>query len=121
MKYDLITPCAQCPFRSDVRPFIKAERAREILTGNAPFACHKTCDYDGGEEGEITEDTQHCAGVLIILEKENAPHQMMRICERIGFYDRRKLRMDAPVYDSIHVCIAAHRKVGARPRVGMRK
>jgi hypothetical protein len=37
-----------------------------------------------------------------LLEKENKPDQMMRICERIGLYDARKLKTDDPdVFDSI--------------------
>lgn len=105
MRYDLTTPCAQCPFRSDITPFIRPERAQEILSGDA-FACHKTLDA----EGRIHDASQHCAGVLIILEHDETPHQMMRICERIGLYDRRKLRMDAPVYQGADEAIAAHKR-----------
>lgn len=47
-----------------------------------------------------TKDSQHCAGALIFLEKIEEPHQMMRICERLGMYDRTKLDMDAPVFES---------------------
>ena len=117
MKYELTAPCVQCPFRSDIRPFIAPERARQILTNNAEFACHKTLDYQRpDEDGDATEtkNTQHCAGVLIILEKEQRPHQMMRICERLGMYDASKLKMDAPVYDSIADAVRAHRKTRKR-------
>lgn len=106
MRFDLTTPCAQCPFRSDVRPYIKAERVEEILIGNQSFACHKTLDKDH----RIHANSQHCAGVLIILEREERPHQMMRIAERLGFYDLTKLRMSAPVYASISDAITAHVK-----------
>lgn len=115
MKYDLTTPCKDCPFRSDIEPFVSAARAREILDGGAEFACHKTVKYgdEVNEEGEEIADTsksQHCAGVLIILEKEEQPHQMMRICERLGMYDARKLDMDAPVYETIEDAVHAHRR-----------
>src|SRR5687768_8874912 len=30
MKMDLRSPCAQCPFRRDIPPFLHRERAREI-------------------------------------------------------------------------------------------
>jgi len=65
------------------------------------FCCHKTTVCD--DEGKYTPgpDSQHCAGALIFLEKQDAPHQMMRICERLGIYDRRKLDMDAPVFGSL--------------------
>ena len=66
------------------------------------FACHKTCDQDE-ETGDYVpnKDSHHCVGALIFLEKQNAPHQMMRICERLGLYDRTKLDMDAPVFGSL--------------------
>lgn len=113
MRYDLRAPCAKCPFRSDIRPFIRAERARGILEGNAEFACHATLDYDNRDsDGEASETpkTNHCAGVLIILERECRPHQMMRICERLGMYDARNLEMESPVYDSIEECVRAHKR-----------
>lgn len=111
MKYNLKTPCAHCPFRSDIRPFIRPERVEEIAYGNAEFPCHKTLNYhteDADGEGVTTEDTQHCAGLLILLEREEQPHQMMRICERLNLYDRTKLDMNAPVYDDIESAIEAH-------------
>jgi hypothetical protein len=67
------------------------------------FPCHKACDLDeDGDEGSVyveKEDgsTPHCAGALIFLEKQKRPHQMMRICERIGRYDMTKLNMKAKV------------------------
>lgn len=118
MNYDLKSPCKHCPFRSDIKPFIAAERARDILSGNE-FQCHKTVawveDDDGNEVQADKSKPQHCAGVLILLEKEERPHQMMRIAERIGLYDHKLLDMKAPVYDSISDCLRAHRKSGARP------
>lgn len=111
--YDLTDPCGNCPFRTD-RPFrLRPERVREILTCGAEFHCHKTVDYrdEVDDDGNplpprVTKKSQHCAGVLIILEKEGRPHQMMRIMERVGKYDRTKLNMMAPVYDSIEEAVA---------------
>jgi hypothetical protein len=39
----------------------------------------------------------HCAGAMIVLEHEDRPNQIMRIAERLGFYDRTALVMDSPV------------------------
>jgi len=117
MRYDMKRPCDNCPFRIDVPPFIRPARAIEILTGDQAFACHKTVDYKGSFEGKLDELTQHCAGVLIILERENKPHQMMRIMERIGGYDQRKLDRKAPVYASIKACVSAHERAHQRVRV----
>lgn len=106
MHYKLTKPCSNCPFRSDIKPYLRSERVHEIADSlvRGQFPCHKTLNYDRTheecEEPEETENTGHCAGALILLEKLEQPSQMMRICERIGVYDARKLDMDAPVYDS---------------------
>ena len=73
------------------------------------FGCHKACDLNEDAEDysgvyEPNKKTPHCAGALIFLEKQDAPHRMMRICERLGSYDRRKLDMNAPVVSSPKDC-----------------
>jgi hypothetical protein len=108
------TPCDNCPFRTDVRAYIRPERAEEIwetLEHGALFPCHKTVDYDDpndeGGEGRVTGDSQFCAGALILMEKEwedqggAMANQMVRICTRIGNppLDLDALDMDAPVFD----------------------
>ena len=55
-----------------------------------------------------TEDSQHCGGALILLEKIESPNQMMRIMERMGGYDRHKLKMDADVFDDQYAFIDHH-------------
>lgn len=122
--YGLITPCAQCPFRSDIKPYLSAARVREILTSQGEFQCHKTIELgDGMVEGdenwvEVADDSkaQVCAGFLICLEHDDAPNQMMRIAERLRLYDRSKLRMDAPVYRGVRAAIKAHGQRGTRRR-----
>jgi hypothetical protein len=104
MKYDLKTPCDNCPFRNDVRPYIHGERVEEIV--GQQFSCHKTTTCKGRENDH--PKAQHCAGSLILHEKEEQPHQMMRIMERLGGYDRTKLNMDAPVYASFEEMIDIH-------------
>lgn len=100
MNYDLKKPCSNCPFRSDKFFPLHPERVNEIVSSNAEFACHKTVDYSDGE-GVIKQKSQHCAGLLIMLEKMERPHQMMRIAKRLGAYDMSKLEMDQPVYESV--------------------
>lgn len=104
------SPCSLCPFRNDAgRLRVSAERLESMASG--AFACHKTCDLDD-ESGEYVpnEESNHCAGALIFLEKQDAPHQMMRIMERIGLYDRTKLDMNAPVFGSLDEVIQADQK-----------
>jgi hypothetical protein len=115
--YGLKTPCSNCPFRTDIRPYIRAERVREILTSNEEFHCHKTIVVDPSDDedhwGDVVEDehAQVCAGFLICLEHDDAPNQMMRIAERLGMYDRTKLRMEAPVYRGVNAAINAHKRM----------
>lgn len=104
MNYLLTTPCDACPFR------IGSGFTWESLEAHAAgeFGCHKACVLD--EDGDYVEKpdnkTPHCAGALIFLEKQDAPHQMMRINERMGFYDMRKLDMAAPVVGDPSDCRA---------------
>lgn len=94
MRYNLTEPCDECPFLKGSG--FKLRRLAEHASGE--FPCHKQCKVD--DEGDFvprSEKTSHCAGALIFLEKRNRPHQMMRICERLGMYDASKLNMKANV------------------------
>ncbi len=105
MKYTLTRPCSECPFLkgSPLNKALTKTRLRGFASGE--FVCHKTAklvEVEDDEEGRdaeyvATPDSQHCAGALIALEKAGAPHQMMRISERLGKYDRTKLDMSADV------------------------
>lgn len=116
MDYDLTKPCAKCPFRTDcLKGWLGRARATEIVNSNGEFACHETTAPDDDEGGDlvVTEGSKHCAGFLILLEKMERPNQMMRICERIGMYDHRKLKMDSPVFDTAAEFVDHH---GAKKR-----
>lgn len=104
MRYELKTPCSNCPFRADVRPYIHPVRVLAAVQG--AFSCHKTTTCK--ERGNDHPEAQHCAGSLIMHEKSNRPHQMMRIAERLGFYDRTKMDMDAPVYSDLEEMLCAY-------------
>jgi len=100
MKYTMTTPCTECPFlKGSGFTF-----ASLVAHASGQFGCHKACELEEDDEGFETyqpkKDTPHCAGALIFNELRNQPHQMMRICERLGFYDRRKLNMKANVGSS---------------------
>lgn len=105
MNYSMTTPCDECPF------LIGSGFTYKSLLDHSrgEFACHKTCkviddDERGSEFVPRNENTPHCAGALIFLEKQERPHQMMRICERLGMYDYRKLNMKAPVVSKPSDC-----------------
>lgn len=112
--YAMTSPCDNCPFRSDVKPYIRAARVVEIRQSlmRSEFPCHKTVEYDDDGDAVRSNAEIHCAGALILLEREGQPFQMMRIAERLGIYDASKLNMDAPVYESFNAMVKAHRKAG---------
>jgi hypothetical protein len=101
MNYNLTTPCDECPFLIG-----SGFQYRSLLAySRGEFACHRACKVDSrGNFVQRGEKTPHCAGALIFLEKQEKPHQMMRISERLGLYDRSKLDMDAKVVASTADC-----------------
>jgi hypothetical protein len=100
MNYKLTTPCDECPF------LIGSGFTYRNLQRHAggEFGCHKACDATEDGVFEPHKKTPHCAGALIFLEKQNRPHQMMRIAERLGMYDHTKLEMAAPVVSGPSDC-----------------
>lgn len=104
MNFNLKKPCASCPFRNDIKPFITQERVADIVFSivdqQGTFSCHKTLASDNDGETLESEKTEHCAGALIMLEKMQKPNQMMRWMERFGLYDRNLLEMDSPVFEN---------------------
>ena len=94
MNYSMRKPCDACPFLRGSGFALKSLHRH----ASGEFACHKTCELsDDTGNFEPVEKSLHCAGALIFLEKRNKPHQMMRICERLGAYDRTKLDMESEV------------------------
>lgn len=95
MNYAMTEPCDECPFL--IGSGFTYRSLVEYASGE--FACHKACKIDEETSTYVprSDKTPHCAGALIFLEKQDKPHQMMRILERLGMYDRTKLNMDAPV------------------------
>lgn len=70
----MLKPCEHCPFRVDVRPFLRPGRAEDIAYSAqnpyASFHCHKTLGED--EEGEtcVTGKSLICAGFLAMQINE---------------------------------------------------
>lgn len=95
MKFDLRTPCPDCPFLcgSSTNRSLDPERIQGIVTdikNNATFTCHKTLDLP-------TPVQQHCAGALIFLENGEHPNNMLRIAERLVLYDHTRLNRKADI------------------------
>jgi hypothetical protein len=92
--YKMTTPCDACPFLKGSGFTLQSL----VRHASGEFACHKACDLeDDAYVEKANGKSPHCAGALIFNEKRNTPHQMMRICERLGMYDMTKLDMKAPV------------------------
>lgn len=108
-RFGRVGPCKKCPFRTDVEPYLRPGRTREIaenIREGGDFACHETTVSvvnDSGEEQlvDLPGVSQMCAGALITLEKSGEYPQNLRIAERLGFYDPTRLKMGSPVYDSL--------------------
>lgn len=100
MKFDLKSPCSNCPFRKDtLKGWLSSPRAKEIWDSVAfqdgLFPCHKTTqtiETDDESENIATENSQHCAGALILLEKENATRNNFLL--RIAFGISKSLKLD---------------------------
>jgi hypothetical protein len=108
MRFDLKTPCKNCPFRTDETAirFQCRERAEEIeeLAYRRGFPCHLSADIDEDAGYEFARDgkTQHCAGALLMYLHEgesstpgtgNNEDLFERLAERMDFH--------APVFQSI--------------------
>lgn len=110
MHFGLKTPCKNCPFRTDVKPYLREGRvsgiSRTLTQEQGAFPCHKTVTHNDDGEKDSSLKEQHCAGALIMLENMNMPNQLMRIAERLGAYDHRLLDMDAPVFNNTAEFIA---------------
>jgi hypothetical protein len=117
LQFNLVTPCAECPFRRDVPGYLSPARAQQIgdaiVSADESFACHKTitvdheCQADEEEWDEnwrpILDDrkAQFCAGALILLEKLGRPNRLPRIAIHLGMWDPDKMRHSELVFDSV--------------------
>lgn len=77
-------PCAQCPYRKDVKPFLHPARGEELAyAAENPyntFYCHKTLeegDDDNDGESIIGRTSKICAGFLSLRIMKTAKLFMM--------------------------------------------
>ncbi len=109
MRFDLKTPCKNCPFRTDETAirFTGRERAEEIeeIAYRQGFPCHLSATLDeekddAGFEFDASGNTQHCAGALIMYLKggeESTPG----VDNDEDLFERLRGRIDwkAPVFE----------------------
>ena len=114
--YRLRKPCAHCPFRNDIKPYLRPGRVSEIagnLLAGGSFVCHETTVPTDTDDTEMTPGpkAQACAGSLIITERTTGdPGQLARIAERLGLRDDRIDAADPahPVYPDLTSWVRAH-------------
>lgn len=80
-EYYMKQPCKHCPFRRDVKPFLRPSRGEELaIHATNPyntFPCHKTTvsdeEYGGdGTESVANENSKECAGFMTLQINEGA-------------------------------------------------
>ena len=68
------TPCKNCPFRTDVRPYLHPQRAEDIAHSAcnpfSNFTCHETLEEHDEDLIETTR-SKTCAGFLTLKYIEN--------------------------------------------------
>jgi hypothetical protein len=94
------TPCKDCPFRIDKKPFLHPNRATEIAySAQNPynsFSCHKTLGYDEDRDGTcVTSESKECAGFMTLQACENGKHPQDFIPSYELVYDSSLAMMQA--------------------------
>ena len=114
-KFDMKRPCTNYPFRTDENAirFASVNRAADIARSAFLFGfpCHTTADYfedesdgEGNDSGYIFgDDTQHCAGYLIMQLKECDGRTWPGIGHDRDLVARLEasLDFDSPVFDHL--------------------
>lgn len=107
LRYDLRTPCKDCPFRKDVPLHDGVADSLPKLMGqfmggdDAFHTCHKTDPRSDSAEGQAFRGPiQHCAGFLIMLRRSRFPFpKKARAAGAIPF----NYRVDLPVYTFVEM------------------
>lgn len=117
-RFALKSPCVSCPFRIGMGerfqlPASRLAGIKEAFT----FQCHKTVDYDSGEESEDGEiipgagaSPLECAGRLAVLVRDGYFNQGMRIAERLRLFSAEGLDPRGEAYESWRAVKAAHKR-----------
>jgi hypothetical protein len=111
MNHNLAQPCRNCPFRNDIRPYLRPDRIREIvesLFAGQSFPCHlTTVDDEEGYDLVEAEHSEQCAGAEIFLAHHGTCTQMRRIAERLDV-PVSELDLDAPICRTLDEMLEVH-------------
>lgn len=88
--FSLKRPCAECPHRSDISPYLAPGRVDLItrdLDADKWFPCHNDLDLV-------------CAGSVLVCEREGRRPRFLRMALALEIYDPSTMKRDVPVYES---------------------
>ena len=122
MRYDLKTPCKNCPFRCDATRIVfrGRERAEEIeeQAYRRGFPCHLSAevvedeDTPDGESGGYyaAEETQHCIGYIIMKLNEGMDTEWPGVDNDSDLIERlaQQVNLAAPVFACTEEFVAAN-------------
>lgn len=111
-----LRPCDNCPFRSDVVPFLRYARVAGIYADakrGQHFVCHKTVDYTKKSSKAQRAHVKMCAGFAILCRRDGllGGLTIVQLAERLlkVTYDPVKTGT-AKVYESFITMLDAHRR-----------
>ena len=109
MKFEIKQPCAECPFRRDVHPYLR--RAGEIRDqmndDHFWFACHRTTGQMRGRRVRPAEQS-HCAGLMRVLWRMKRPNVAMRLALLYKLITVEQLEQRRPAVFRTLDAFAAH-------------
>jgi len=108
VRFDLTTPCGDCPFlrRGGIR--LRPARVREIAEpcldegGGATFPCHVSATARGARR---RLDWQHCAGALLFALNHGVHTQAMQLAARLGLWDPARMKGHRRVFASLRAML----------------
>lgn len=122
IRYDLRTPCTDCPFRRDVP--LHAGVGRDLLDGTLfvdlfvrgvkGHTCHKTDPESDSPEGRRYQGPlQHCAGVIISMVRDGIELPGKAGAASVGGQlDVEALDLEADVYTPAELLLTYDRAMG---------
>lgn len=121
MRFDLRTPCKNCPFRTDETAirFSCVERAEEIAESayRHGFPCHLSADLVEDDEGGggyvFGQNTQHCAGALMLFARhDDGTLPFTRLPEQRQQEVLDRLDWKAPIFEDESAYLDSYERAG---------
>jgi hypothetical protein len=103
MLFKIKHPCELCPFRKDVRPFLRRAQsiAEQMEDDHFWFACHETTGVKSGRRVRPAKQS-HCAGLMGVLWKMKRPNIAMRLALMYKMITVKQLNSIQNVFNSLN-------------------